>query len=78
VAAEKGTPGEDEAGSSNAIGVEPMENFEPWLLHRVAQPVEAGEVSADLLAALLAEIEAALRDCGGPQASHGLRTLVRL
>jgi len=55
-----------------------MENFEPWLLHRVAQLVEAGEVSAYLLAALLAEIEAALRDCGGPQASHGLRTLVRL
>ncbi len=36
-----------------------MEAFESWLLHRVAQAVEAGEVPADLLAELQAEIEAA-------------------
>jgi hypothetical protein len=29
-----------------------MEDFESWLLRRVAQAVEAGEVSADLLADL--------------------------
>ncbi len=38
---------------------EPMERFEAWLLHRVAQAVEAGEVSADLLADLQAEFETA-------------------
>ncbi len=38
---------------------EPMEGFESWLLHRVAQAVEAGEVSVDLLTELQAEIEAA-------------------
>ncbi len=32
------------------------EPFETWLLHRVAEAVEAGEVSADLLAELHAEI----------------------
>jgi hypothetical protein len=31
---------------------EPLEAFEPWLLQRVVQAVEAGEVSADLLAEL--------------------------
>ena len=36
-----------------------MEAFEPWLLRRVAQAVEAGEVPAALLAELQAEIEAA-------------------
>ena len=36
-----------------------MEPFESWLLHRVAQAVEAGEVSADLLTGLQAEIETA-------------------
>jgi hypothetical protein len=30
--------------------------FEAWLLHRVAQAVEAGEVSAELLTDLQAEI----------------------
>ncbi len=38
---------------------EPMEGFESWLLHRVAQAVEAGEVPADLVLELRAEIEAA-------------------
>ena len=38
---------------------DPLETFEPWLLHRVAQAVEAGEVSADLLTELRAEIDAA-------------------
>ncbi len=37
----------------------PLEPFESWLLHRVAQAVEAGEVSADLLTELQAEIQAA-------------------
>ncbi len=36
---------------------EAMEAFESWLVHRVAQVVEAGEVSADLLAELRREIE---------------------
>ena len=39
--------------------VEPLEDFESWLLHRVAQAVEAGEVSADLLTELQGECEAA-------------------
>ncbi|MFI5341638.1 MAG: hypothetical protein ACHQ7N_17585 [Candidatus Methylomirabilales bacterium] len=38
---------------------EPVEPFESWLLRRVAQAVEAGEVPATLLADLQAEIEAA-------------------
>lgn len=38
---------------------EPMEGFESWLLHRVAQDVEAGDVPADLLTELQAEFEAA-------------------
>ncbi len=36
-----------------------MKTFDVWLLRRVAQAVEAGEVPADLLADLQAEIEAA-------------------
>ena len=36
-----------------------IDSFESWLLHRVAQAVEAGEVSADLLAELRAEMERA-------------------
>jgi len=35
-----------------------METFESWLLHRVAQAVEAGEFSADLLGGLQAEFRA--------------------
>jgi hypothetical protein len=35
---------------------DPAEPFETWLLHRVAEAVEAGEVSADLLAKIHAEI----------------------
>ena len=38
---------------------EPLEGFESWLLRRVAQAVEAGEVPADVLTDLQAEIEAA-------------------
>ena len=34
-----------------------MKTFETWLLRRVAQAVEAGEVSAHLLAELQAEFE---------------------
>ena len=37
----------------------PLEDFEIWLLHRVAQAVEAAEVSAELLVELQAVIEAA-------------------
>jgi hypothetical protein len=37
----------------------PIEPFETWLLRRVAKAVEAGEVSAALLAELQAEIETA-------------------
>ncbi len=36
-----------------------MEAFETWLRRRVAQAVEAGEVSADLLTELQGELEAA-------------------
>jgi len=36
-----------------------METFEPWLLRRVTQSVEAGEVPASLLTELQAEIRAA-------------------
>jgi hypothetical protein len=36
-----------------------MESFESWLLRRVAQAVEAGEVSVDLLTELQAEFAAA-------------------
>ncbi len=37
---------------------ESRESFESWLLHRVAQAVEASEVPTDLLAELQAEFEA--------------------
>ena len=36
-----------------------MEAFETWLLHRVAQAVEAGQVSAELLTELRTEMERA-------------------
>ncbi len=36
----------------------PIEAFETWLLRCVAQAVEAGEVTADLVAELQAEFEA--------------------
>ncbi len=35
----------------------PIETFESWLLRRVAQAVEAGEATADLLSELQAEFE---------------------
>jgi hypothetical protein len=38
---------------------DPLDTFERWLLHRVAQAVEAGEMSADLLTELRAEFDAA-------------------
>lgn len=40
---------------------DPMGAFETWLLRRVAQAVESGEVSADLLTKLQAACEAARR-----------------
>lgn len=39
--------------------LEPMESFEAWLLRRVAQAVEAGDVPAQLPEDLRAEFEAA-------------------
>ncbi len=39
--------------------LEPTDAFEVWLLHRVAQAVEAGEILADLLAILQGEFDAA-------------------
>jgi hypothetical protein len=36
---------------------QPLEDFETWLLQRVARAVEAGEVSGDLLTELRTEIE---------------------
>ncbi len=47
---------------------EPLESFETWLLRRVAQAVEAGEVSGDLLAELQAEFEASREK--SPEQSH--------
>ncbi|MGD0267384.1 MAG: hypothetical protein ABSD47_20935 [Candidatus Methylomirabilota bacterium] len=41
-----------------ADSLDPMESFETWLLRRVAQAVEAGEVSAILLAELKADFDA--------------------
>jgi hypothetical protein len=38
---------------------EPQTDFEAWLLRRMTQAVEAGEVSGNLLTELQAEIEAA-------------------
>lgn len=38
---------------------DPLECFETWLLHRIAQAVEPRKVSADLLAEPRAEFEAA-------------------
>jgi len=38
---------------------ESMDAFESWLLRRIAQAVEAGDVPADLLKELQSEIEAA-------------------
>ncbi len=52
---------------------EPLEGFANWLLHRVAQAVEAGEVPADLLTELRAEIEAA----GGTPQEEGEVAAVR-
>lgn len=46
----------------------PVEPFDTWLLRHVAQPVEAGEVPAGLLAELQAEIESS-RD-KPPEQSH--------
>lgn len=40
----------------DALG--PIEAFEPWLLNRVAQAVEAGEVPAAFLEELYAEFQA--------------------
>jgi hypothetical protein len=37
-----------------------MDAFESWLVRRVGQAVEAGEVPADLLTELRAELDAAL------------------
>ncbi len=45
-----------------------MDTFETWLLSRVAQAVEAGEVSADLLAELQAEFETSREK--PPEQSH--------
>lgn len=55
-------PLDDESGEDRRVEHEPsspMEAAEPWLLRRVAQAAEAGEVSADLLIELQDEIKAA-------------------
>ena len=49
---------------------DPAEAFETWLLQRVARAVEAGEVSADLLTELQAEIAEAQRQ--PPNERHAL------
>ena len=41
------------------MDLEPKDDFETWLLRRAAQAVEAGEVSADLMAELRIEMERA-------------------
>ena len=52
------SPGRERGVLVDGDQLEPLENFETWLLRRVAQAVEAGEVSADLLIELRTEIEA--------------------
>jgi hypothetical protein len=49
---------------------DPTEPFETWLLHRIAEAVEAGEVSADLLAG----IQSAMAETRGrsPDERHAL------
>ncbi len=42
-----------------ADSAEPMEGFEAWLLSRIAQAVEAGDVPADLLMELQSEFQTA-------------------
>jgi hypothetical protein len=54
---------------------EPLEDFEVWLLRRVAQAVEAGEVPASLLAELQAEIQAAK---GRPQAEGHAAAILQI
>ncbi len=54
---------------------EPMETFEPWLLHRVAQAVEAGEVPASLLTELQTEIQSAK---GRPQAEGHAAAILQI
>jgi len=46
---------------------DPTEPFETWLLRRVAEAVEAGEVSADLLA----EIHAAMAETRARPPTNG-------
>ncbi len=46
-----------------------MKDFESWLLHRVAQAVEAAEVSAELLAELQAEFAALERPAKDSEAA---------
>jgi len=54
---------------------DPMETFEPWLLRRVAQAVEAGEVPASLLTELQTEIQAAR---GRPQAEGHAAAILQI
>jgi len=61
--------------------VEPLGDFEVWLLRRVAQAVEAAEVSADLLLELQAVIEATRgvpQDEGEAAAIRQMAELVRI
>ncbi len=65
--------------------IEPTDSFESWLLRRVAQAVEAGEVPEALLTELQAELEAAQghhlpkgRFRSGPNKRQGKREINKL
>jgi hypothetical protein len=53
------SPGRGRGAPVTADSPDSPEGFEAWLLRRVAQAVEAGDVSGDLLTALQTELEAA-------------------
>ncbi len=57
---------------------EPMDGFESWLLRRVAQAVEAGKVSADLLTELQGEFEAAREQSPGEGEAAAVRQIAEI
>ena len=57
---------------------DPAEPFEPWLQHRVAHAVEAGEVSVDFLSDLLGELEAAPEKPPAEGYAQSIQSLVEI
>ncbi len=58
--------------------LEPQEHFESWLLHRVAQAVEAREVSSDLLTELRDGFEAARKKPPEVSMAEAVRTFAEI